>query len=66
MWVDEIEKDWGIAEQLETGDFEESAWEFLNLDAGKSKPVFVIATANNIDALPPELLRKGRLMRYFC
>lgn len=27
---------------------------------GKTKPVFVIATANDISALPPELLRKGR------
>ncbi|XBO86190.1 AAA family ATPase [Bacillus licheniformis] len=31
----------------------------------KSKPVFVIATANNIDALPPELLRKGRFDEIF-
>src|SRR5262249_38940651 len=26
----------------------------------KSAPVFVVATANNIESLPPELLRKGR------
>jgi SpoVK/Ycf46/Vps4 family AAA+-type ATPase len=31
----------------------------------KSKPVFVIATANNIDLLPLEIIRKGRLMKYF-
>jgi len=34
---------------------------FLTLAArGKRKPVFVVATANDIAALPPELLRKGR------
>jgi SpoVK/Ycf46/Vps4 family AAA+-type ATPase len=33
----------------------------------KQKPVFVIATANNVTALPPELLRKGRFDEiFFC
>lgn len=31
----------------------------------KTAPVFVIATANNIDGLPPELLRKGRFDEIF-
>jgi SpoVK/Ycf46/Vps4 family AAA+-type ATPase len=31
----------------------------------KDKPVFVIATANNIDRLPPEFLRKGRFDEIF-
>jgi SpoVK/Ycf46/Vps4 family AAA+-type ATPase len=31
----------------------------------KTKPVFVIATANNVHALPPELLRKGRFDEIF-
>jgi hypothetical protein len=31
----------------------------------KSSPVFVVATANNIHALPPELLRKGRFDELF-
>jgi hypothetical protein len=31
----------------------------------KTKPVFVIATANNISSLPPELLRKGRFDEIF-
>jgi SpoVK/Ycf46/Vps4 family AAA+-type ATPase len=31
----------------------------------KSKPVFVVATANNISDLPPELLRKGRFDEIF-
>lgn len=29
------------------------------------KPVFIVATANNIDALPTELIRKGRLDEVF-
>ena len=31
----------------------------------KTAPVFVIATANNINRLPPELLRKGRFDEIF-
>ena len=31
----------------------------------KSKPVFVVATANNIQKFPPELLRKGRFDEIF-
>jgi SpoVK/Ycf46/Vps4 family AAA+-type ATPase len=31
----------------------------------KTAPVFVVATANNIEALPPELLRKGRFDEIF-
>ncbi len=35
------------------------------MDAGKTAPVFVIATANNINSLPAELLRKGRFDEIF-
>ena len=31
----------------------------------KKEPVFVVATANNIEQLPPELLRKGRFDEIF-
>ena len=31
----------------------------------KTAPVFVVATANNINQLPPELLRKGRFDEIF-
>ena len=65
LWVDEIEKDWGIAEQLETGTSKRVLGNFLTWMQEKSKPVFVIATANNIDALPPEFLRKGRFDEIF-
>lgn len=35
------------------------------MDARKTSPVFVVATANNINLLPPELLRKGRFDEIF-
>jgi SpoVK/Ycf46/Vps4 family AAA+-type ATPase len=38
---------------------------FLTWMQEKSVPVFIIATANNIDHLPPELLRKGRFDEIF-
>jgi len=38
---------------------------FLTWLSEKQKPVFVLATANNISQLPPELLRKGRLDEIF-
>ena len=38
---------------------------FLTWLQEKEAPVFVIATANNIQLLPPELLRKGRLDEIF-
>src|SRR5690606_20313899 len=40
---------------------------FITWMQEKQKPVFVIATANNVTALPPELLRKGRFDEvFFC
>jgi SpoVK/Ycf46/Vps4 family AAA+-type ATPase len=32
----------------------------------KTSPVFVVATANDIQALPAEMLRKGRFDEIFC
>lgn len=65
LWVDEIEKafagvdgDGGAAAARLFGNFVTWLQE-------KTKPVFVIATANNVRALPPELLRKGRFDEIF-
>ena len=38
---------------------------FITWLAEKKSPVFVVATANNIKALPPEMLRKGRFDEIF-
>ena len=66
LWIDEIEK--GLSATGSTGDSGTSArvfGTFLTWMQEKSKPVFVVATANNIHALPPELLRKGRFDEIF-
>ena len=38
---------------------------FITWLAEKTSPVFVVATANNIQSLPPEMLRKGRFDEIF-
>jgi SpoVK/Ycf46/Vps4 family AAA+-type ATPase len=66
LWVDEIEK--GFTGTTSAGDSGTSARvfaTFLTWMQEKTKPVFVIATANNISLLPPELLRKGRFDEIF-
>jgi ATP-dependent 26S proteasome regulatory subunit len=66
LWVDEIEK--GLSGLNGSGDSGTSArifGTFLTWMQEKSSPVFVIATANNISNLPPELLRKGRFDEIF-
>lgn len=66
LWVDEIEK--GFSNTSGQGDSGTSArvfGTFLTWMQEKQRPVFVVATANNIDALPPEFLRKGRFDEIF-
>jgi AAA+ superfamily predicted ATPase len=64
LWIDEIEK--GLS--TGGGDGGTSMRVFgsiLSWMQEKTKPVFVVATANNIAYLPPELLRKGRFDEIF-
>lgn len=64
LWIDEIEK--GVAGRGgETGTTQRVLGTFLTWMAEKQSQVFVVATANNIDALPPELVRKGRFDEIF-
>jgi SpoVK/Ycf46/Vps4 family AAA+-type ATPase len=66
LWIDEIEK--GFSGASGTGDSGTSSrvfGSFLTWMQEKTKSVFVIATANNIDKLPPEFLRKGRFDEIF-
>ena len=59
LWIDEIEK--GIAGRGgETGTTQRVLGTFLTWLAERKSQVFVVATANNIATLPPELVRKGR------
>ncbi|MET3804814.1 ATP-dependent 26S proteasome regulatory subunit [Nakamurella sp. UYEF19] len=67
LWIDEIEKGFA-AGASGTGDSGTSArvfGTFLTWMQEKTSAVFVMATANNISLLPPELLRKGRFDEIF-
>src|ERR1700730_8461413 len=68
LWVDEIEKGLAGSAGAAVTDSGVSARVFgalLTWLQEKTAPVFVVATANRIDALPPELLRKGRFDEIF-
>jgi ATP-dependent 26S proteasome regulatory subunit len=67
LWIDELEKglsgvgggggDGGVSSRI--------FGNLLTWMEEKEKPVFVVATANDVTRLPPELLRKGRFDRIF-
>ncbi|WP_433049064.1 AAA family ATPase [Dactylosporangium sp. CS-033363] len=64
LWVDEIEK--GFASGSNDGGTSNRVFgTFLTWMQEKTGAVFVIATANDIERLPPELLRKGRFDEIF-
>lgn len=64
LWIDEIEK--GVASGGdEDGTSKRILATLLTWMAENKHSVFVVATANQIDDLPPELIRKGRLDEIF-
>jgi hypothetical protein len=68
LWVDEIDKAFAGSQGSGTTDGGTTArvfGTFLTWLSEKTAPVFVVATANDISQLPPELLRKGRLDEIF-
>ena len=68
LWVDEIDKAFSGTQSsamTDGGTTSRVFATFLTWLSEKTAPVFVIATANDISALPPELLRKGRLDEIF-
>lgn len=61
LWIDEIEKFFaGVGGSSDSGVSTRVFGSFLSWMQETVAPVFVVATANNIGVLPPELLRKGR------
>lgn len=70
LWIDELEKGFsgtGSSGQTDGGTTSRVFGSFITWLQEKTSPVFVIATANNVSQLPPELLRKGRFDEiFFC
>jgi SpoVK/Ycf46/Vps4 family AAA+-type ATPase len=70
LWIDEIEKGFsgtGSSNMSDGGTTSRVFGSFITWMQEKESPVFVIATANDVSALPPELLRKGRFDEiFFC
>ncbi|PZV04453.1 MAG: AAA family ATPase [Leptolyngbya sp.] len=66
LWIDEIDKAFaGMDGRGDSGTASRVFGTFITWMAEKTSPVFVVATANNIQALPPEMLRRGRFDEIF-
>ncbi len=66
LWIDEIDKAFaGVDGRGDSGTSSRVFGTFITWMAEKATPVFVVATANNVRSLPPELLRKGRFDEIF-
>src|SRR5574338_227657 len=70
LWIDELEKGFSGTQSsgsTDGGTTSRVFGTFITWLQEKTTPVFVIATANNVHQLPPELLRKGRFDEiFFC
>ena len=64
LWLDEIEKGL-VSGDDDSGPAKRILGTLLTWMAEKKAPVFLVATANDITALPPELVRKGRFDEIF-
>jgi SpoVK/Ycf46/Vps4 family AAA+-type ATPase len=64
LWIDEIEKGFASGD-ADSGTSRRVMGSFLTWLAEKHARVFVLATANDITSLPPELIRKGRFDEIF-
>lgn len=68
LWIDEIEKGLsgvGSSDRTDGGTSARVFGTLLTWMQEKKEPVFVVATSNNIQQMPPELLRKGRFDELF-
>ena len=64
LWIDEIEKAIASGDN-DNGTSRRILGNLLTWMAERRAPVFIVATANVIEHLPPELIRKGRLDEIF-
>lgn len=67
LWIDEIEKAFASASSstADGGLSQRMFGTLLSWMQDHREPIFMIATANDISALPPELMRKGRFDEVF-
>ncbi len=66
LWIDEIDKAFsGLGSKGDAGTTSRVFGTFITWLGEKTTPVFVVATANDIQALPAEMLRKGRFDEIF-
>ncbi|KGG16367.1 MULTISPECIES: AAA family ATPase [unclassified Prochlorococcus] len=65
LWIDEIDKGFGGDARSDGGTSQRVLANLLTWMAEKQSAVFVVATANGIDRMPGELLRKGRFDEIF-
>ena len=64
LWIDEMEKGFSSSDS-DGGTSKRLLGTFLTWLAENKKHVFLVATANDIQSLPPELIRKGRMDEIF-
>jgi SpoVK/Ycf46/Vps4 family AAA+-type ATPase len=65
LWIDELEKAFAVGGTEDGGVSQRILGSFLNWMQDRTGEVFIVATANEIDRLPPEFLRKGRFDEIF-
>ncbi len=65
LWIDEIDKGFGGDARSDGGTSQRVLANVLTWMAEKTSAVFVVATANGVERLPGELLRKGRFDEIF-
>merc|ERR1712238_294362 len=66
LWIDEIDKAFSNNDSKgDSGTSSRVLATFISWLSEKTKPVFVVATANNVDLLPIEIIRKGRFDEIF-
>jgi len=65
LWIDEIEKGFASGGTSDSGVSQRLLGTFLRWMQERKPGVFLVATANDVSQLPPELLRKGRFDEIF-
>ena len=65
VWIDEIEKGLSSSSHSDNGESRRVLGTLLTWMSERNSRVFIVATSNDIESLPPELVRKGRLDEIF-